>query len=771
MRWLILLGLILAWLGAFPGDGRVLAEDPAEVLENQIIAEVQIKGNQRISTSRIQGAISTQAGNSYEAEQINRDIKAVQRLPGIQAVYVRALMEAWGLIVVFEVSEDRVLSSVEITGNRKFSEEELRDLLPAKAGGFADGYLLSRGGEAVAGHYRQAGYHRVSVTLDTSQLASQGKVIYSIVEGPRTRVREIIFEGNKNVPSKQLRGKVGSKPHTLIFSPGNFDPEQVEKDVIELRLFLRDKGYLDANVGKRLEFSADQKWVTIVFLMSEGPLFRVRQVSFEGNRNIGRDELIRSLKVGPGEVPVQTDITTTNSRRILEIYGQGGYAEAEVQLSPIFSKEEPGIIDLVYNIDEGRQYRVGRIDIFGNEVTQDRVIRRQLKLAPDDIFDVTKLDRSKRRLLESNLFGQVEISDVPVDGNLRDIKINVVERPTAMVMAGFGVTSDAGVVGDFSLEQRNFDLFDFPTSFGDFLAGESFRGAGQYLRLQAQPGSELSRFVITFREPYVADLPISFAQSIYLRGRSRDDYDEQRFGGLWSLGYRFAEEWEIEGSISLQEVTIENVDADTAKEIIDSEGSHKLTSAKGTLIRDRTDSSLLPTRGDRFRISYEQTGVFGGDYDFGRLEGSYSMFFRTHTDSLERDSILALHTRFGTIIGDAPYFDRFYAGGISSIRGFDFRGVSPRVPSVTSGDAIAIGSDWIFLAGAEYSFPLVGQGVRGAAFIDSGIIEDGPYRTAIGFSIRLMMPLPLSADFAWPISRDGDDDTRVFSFSLASMFQ
>ena len=774
--WLILGICSFALPGMVPLASAQIDNAPAN-FEGRTIADIRITNNQRVATSRILAAISSQPGQPYDSKQINEDLKAVQKLRGIQAVFVSAVIEPQGLVVVFDVLEDRVLNAVEIQGNRKFSLKDLKKIMPVRAGDFADHYLLSRGSEVLASHYRQAGYHRVHITVDATLLASEGKVIYRIVEGPRTRVRQIKFQGNDKISSKKLRGNVGSKPHVMIFSPGNYDPEQVEKDVTELRLFLRDQGYLDAQVGLRPpEFSDDQKWVTLTFLIGEGPLFKVRDVRFQGNSDIPDAELAKTLKVGPGDVPFQKHIGVTNTRNILEAYGRQGYADAQVRLSPIYSKEEPGVIDLVYNIEEGQQYVVGRIDVFGNETTQDRVIRRQFKLAPGDILDVTKLQESRRRLLESTLFTQVDVSDVPGQDNMRDIKVNVTEGPTAMLIAGVGLTSDAGVVGDFRFEQRNFDLFDFPTSIADFFAGESFHGAGQYLLLQAQPGSEFSSFVVTFREPYIADLPLSFTQSIYLRGRLFDDYDEQRLGGLWSLGYRFAEQWEIEGSINLQEITIDNVDDDTAPEIIASTGSHNLTSVKGTLVRDTTNSVFLPTSGDLFEISYEQTGLLGGDYDFGRLQTRYSAFFTTHMDSLDRPSVLALRARFGTIFGNAPYFERFYAGGISTLRGFDYRGVSPRVSSVIPpGDDIAVGSDWIFLAGAEYSFPLIGNDLRGAAFVDSGTVEDGPYRVSLGVSIRLMMPffapVPLSADFAWPISMDDNDETRVFSFSFASIFR
>lgn len=757
------------------GGNKAYAQSaPTSEIEGRIITEVRVSGNSRLGTSIILANIRSQRGKPYKTDLINQDIKAVQRLRGVQAVYVSTIPGPEELVVIFQVVEERVIKSIELQGNRHFSDDDLRKLLSVYPDNFADSYLLARGAEDIAAHYRQSGFHRVQVTADSDVLASQGLLLYRIVEGPRTRVREVVFQGNQQVPSRKLRPKIRTKPYTLIFSVGVFDKEQIENDVTELRLYLREKGYLDAQVGKWWDFSPDQKWVTVVFLINEGPLYKVRQVRFEGHNKFSSQDLLKMLQVGPGDVPVETAITRTNPQRILQAYGQQGYIDAQVSLTPVYSQKEPGVVDLIYNIVEGRQIHIGTIDIYGNEVTQDRVIRRQLLLAPMDVYDTTKMQRSRQRLLESMLFAQVDISDAPGGGAIRDVKIDVRERDTAFLLMGVGVTSDSGVIGDFSFVQRNFDLFDFPT----------FHGAGQYFRLQARPGTELSRFTIDFREPYVADLPISFAQSIYLRGRFREDYDEDRLGGLWSLGLRFEDGWEIEGAVRLEEVNIRNVDDTTAREIKLAEGSHVLTSVQGTIVRDKTDSIFLPSKGDIFEISYEQTGVFGGDYDFSRLEARYARYFTIHTDSLNRKNILALRTRFGTVFGEAPFFERYYAGGLGSLRGFDFRGVSardfgtvapPNPPWTPTSERVAIGSDWVFLAGAEYTFPLFGENLRGAAFLDTGTVEDGPYRVSAGLGLRLMVPffapIPLSADFAWPLSKDADDDTRVFSFTFAMPFQ
>ncbi len=762
---ILLLGCLFAPLTPWLTTNRAAAQTPLPDLEGYAIAEVQVAGNSRISTSAILAKVHSQPGQTYRSETINRDIKSVQKIRGIQAVYVTAKITAQRLSLTFQVAEEPLVRSIEIDGNRRFPDDELYELLPITTSDFADTYSLARGREALLAHYHKSGYQHAQVKLDTSLLPTQAKLIYRIVEGPRTRIRKITFQGNQQVADAKLRSQIATKPHTFIFSAGNLDLPQLDNDIAKLVQYLREKGYLDAKVGKRLDYSPDQKWVSLTFLVSEGYLYRIRQIRFVGNENVASQDLQKKLKLHPGDVPIYSVITRTNTQRILEVYGRKGFVDAQIRFAPVYLRDQPGLLDLVYSIAEGPQFHVGTIDIFGNEVTQDRVIRRQLLLAPNDLYDTTKLQRSRMRLMESRLFDQVDISDVPAPDFKRNLKISVTEGPTAMLLMGVAVNSDAGLLGEFSFTQQNFDLFDFPT----------FRGAGQYFRLRAQPGSELNLFSVDFREPYVADLPISFGQSIYLRSRFRDDYDEDRLGALWSLGYRFGDGWEIEGAVGLEEVTIRDIVPDTAKEIKDGDGSHDFTTVKGTIIRDKTDSIFLPSTGDIFRISYEQTGVFGGDFDFGRIEVGYTRYFTTHADSLGRKGIFAFRVRGSKILGDAPFFERYYAGGIYTIRGFDFRGVSPRVPSLVTATPTAVGSDWLVLAGAEYSIPLVGKNLRAAAFLDTAAIDDkGPYRVSTGVSIRLMVPflapIPLSFDFGWPLTKDDDDDTRVFSFNFATSF-
>ena len=324
------------------------------------------------------------------------------------------------------------------------------------------------------------------------------------------------------------------------------------------------------------------------------------------------------------------------------------------------------------------------------------------------------------------------------------------------------------------LDLQNFDHTRPPRSWRELFKFRSFFGAGQRLRVELQPGTDLSRFRLDFTEPYLRDKPVRFDFSLYLFDRGRDDYNEQRVGTTVSFGKRFKrgrlQGWSGEISFRLERVRIDDIDLFASSEIRDDEGSHLLTSTKVALARDRTDNRFLPSTGDRFRISYEQFGVFGGDHGFGKLQAKYQRYRTIKTDILDRKSVLEVRAEAGAIIGDAPVFERFYAGGTGSIRGFDFRGVGPR----DGIDDNNIGGDYLLLLGAEYSYPLFGENVRGHVFIDSGTAGTGAFRAAIGTGVRLTVnvfgPVPLEFNLAFPISSGSGDDEQVFSFLVGKLF-
>ncbi len=253
----VLLGCLFTAQATWLTTNRASAQTPAPDFQGRTITEIQVKGNSRIATSTILAKISSKPGQPYRYQTINQDIKSLQQLRGIHTVYLSVIKDTPGeLVLIFQVLEESVVSSIEFAGNRRFPDDELYKLLPFKAGDFADTYLLARGRQVLLDHYRKAGYDRAAVTA----VPSQAKLVYRIVEGPRIRIRKITFEGNKQISSGKLRSQIATKPYSFIFSDGNLDRQQIDNDIAKLVQYLLEKGYLEARVYKRpMNYSSDQK--------------------------------------------------------------------------------------------------------------------------------------------------------------------------------------------------------------------------------------------------------------------------------------------------------------------------------------------------------------------------------------------------------------------------------------------------------------------------------------------------------------------------------
>ena len=454
-------------------------------------------------------------------------------------------------------------------------------------------------------------------------------------------------------------------------------------------------------------------------------------------------------------------------------------SDAFAQREQMSLPEQPGYVVLNFEIEEGALIHIGHIAVRGNQNTKDKVARRELRFFPGEVFNTTKIKEARQRLIETRLFEEATtITPVGDEPGVRDVLVEVREAQSTFFLVGVGVTSDAGVLGNLTLENRNFDIGDWPRDFGELFTFRSFRGAGQTARLELEPGTELTRFRLQFHEPYLLDQPLSLGTSLYLFQRGRDAYTEQRMGTNVSFGRRFQEGplagWA--GEVALRNEWIRIFDIDDprwarADEVLEASGTNYLISVKGTILRDRTDSRFFPTRGDRLRFSWEQAS---GDFNFAKALASYTWHKTLRTDMFERKSVLSMHADTGYIFGDAPLFERFYAGGIGSMRGFDYRGVSPRGGF---GDD-RVGGDFMILTGAEYSFPVWGKTLRGVVFADMGTVEEDfeitEWRASLGVGARILVrffgPVPLAFDFGVPIAKGGEDDTRIFSFSFGASF-
>lgn len=744
------------------------AQQPARM------ASVEFVGLNRVTVSYCQDITGVKAGGVFDKASLDEAATRLLRTGRFQAATFKTEETPDGIRVVFEVKERPTITAIQFKGNSKFRDGQLKEVVTQKIDEPADWFAVRDGRDAIMAKYKEAGFGDVQVSFDQSAVEKSGELLYTLFEGQKVVIRKIRFEGNTNIEERKLKKELETKTYIWVFRTGAFDKDIAEADTARVQNYYRDRGYLDAKAGHFTELAANGADLTVVFTIEEGTLYSLESIDFRGQSALAEDELrglIRSRQAAPVDRP-QID---ADAKAVQERYGSLGYIDARVRPIRVFS-ETPGLARLTFEIEEGEQFRVGKVVVRGNTRTKDKVVRRVLNLyPPDDLFNLSEAKEAEKRLVETRIFSSAKVIPVGEQPGVRDAVMDVVESEKAGdFLFGIGVTSNSGLVGSVVLDMQNFDLFDSPRTWAEFFKLRSFFGGGQRLRIELQPGSQVNRFRIDFTEPHLFDKPLRYDLSLFYFERDRDGYNETRVGESSSFGKRFEkgilQGWSGELAFRTEHVKIDDVALFSSSEIRDDKGGNLLEGTKGTLVRDRTDSRFAPSKGDRFRISYEQLGLFGGDHQFGKLAGSYNWYTTLLTDRQERKHTLQLRAESGFIIGNAPVFERYYAGGIGSIRGFEYRGVGER----DGIDRNNIGGDYLLLLGSEYSYPLYEDNLRGHIFLDSGTVGSGAFRAAVGtgvrFNLNFLGPLPLEFNLAFPFLSDAEDEEQIFSFAIGGIF-
>jgi outer membrane protein assembly factor BamA len=413
----------------------------------------------------------------------------------------------------------------------------------------------------------------------------------------------------------------------------------------------------------------------------------------------------------------------------------------------------------------------------GNERTKDHVILRQIPLYPGQVLEYPALRQAEKNLARLGIFESspdgserptVSVLNPNMDSDLKDILVQVKETNTGSLMFGVGVNSDAGLTGSIVLNERNFDITRPPESWDDLLSGNAFRGAGQEFRLEAMPGTLVQRYTATFREPFLFDSPYSLTTTGYYFQRDYNEYLEGRTGGSVSIGRKLNQYWSASVGVRVENVNVSEVPVGAPADYVNVQGDHFQVGFKGTTTRDTTDSYLRPTEGSKLSVSFEE--IVGGS-SFPLFNVDYSKYFTTteRGDGSGRQ-VLVFHSLVGIAGDNTPVWERFFAGGFRSLRGFAFRGVGP------SENGYELGGDFMFLNSLEYQIPVkANDQIYMVTFIDSGTVEPEAfsmkdYRVSAGIGIRFTVPMlgpvPIALDLGFPIVKGPGDQEQVFSFWL-----
>ena len=687
-----------------------------------------------------------------------------------------------------EATRTDIIKSIEFEGNVKFKDHVLRQRLGFELGDRLDPFLAEGGRLTIAEVHRKIGYAYVEVSLDRDRL-EQGHLLYRIDEGPRVQIDSVRFVGNEAMGSGTLKKVIKTTERKWLLWPFYYTEDAIEEDLERLREFYYDRGYLDYKIEYRMEFAADQSGVTVTFIIDEGPVFRVGAMVFTGSTRFSDEQLRAWMELREGQIYLKPT-ADRDATELMRVYREQGFIDAEIRERPKFTAQTAGnLVTVEFDVVEGKQYRIGRIDVTGNEETRDKVVRRVLdeygftpgqwyngRLAPKEGGGILEKYVQRAAVAEEALIRPVNSGGPASD--YKDVRVDIKEGPTGMIMPGVGLSSDSGFIGRLIYRQQNFDITDWPDNpTGLLTPWKHFKGGGQSFSVTLEPGTQYSQYYVQFSDPYWRDKPITFD----LLGRSwdryRESYDEGRLKGFVGLEQRLKGRWRRSIGFRAEGVKVDDLDFDAPQEIRNVTGDNQLFGVRFGLGETAVDDRYTPAKGHVVSANYEQVT---GDFTFGILEGSYARYFTLREDVLGRKTVLAAKVMGGTTVGKTPPFEKFYAGGTGryGMRGFEYRGISTRGLQTNVVNPVykdPIGSDWIFLAGAEVTVPMISENFAAVFFLDSGTIDSGSYRLSVGGGIQIMVPqlfgnMPMRFEIGVPLLKDDQDERQIFSFSAAGMF-
>ena len=734
--------------------------------------EIQFVGPQTVSKEKILANMRTRVGRPYSAQVTEEDVRNLYATGNVTNVRMFGEPLGNGVKVVVVVGTKSTVSEVVINGATRVKTSKLRDQISTKPGHALSEASLEADRQKIIEYYRGKSYGDVNVRYRTEGNEKQGtvRVVFEITEGGKTKINKVTFQGNSAIKRSQLLKVVKTKPKGLvnIFSStaGKLNSDQVQDDVRSIRELYQSKGYIQAD-AKQPTIVRHATYVDVTFPIVEGPQFKVGKVTLTGARVFSIDELTKGMKLKSGAT-YSPQALAADRKMIGDLYGSKGYLDASAIGTPL--PGGPGIVDVSFSFQEGVQYYVDKVNIAGNTRTKDKVIRRELALAPGDLFNTVRMDASRQRLENLRYFSRTEVRPaeplISLPGR-RDLGVDVTEQRTGSFNFGAGFSSIDNLLGFVELTQGNFDITNWPR----------FSGGGQKFRTRIQYGTKRKDFVIGLTEPYFLDQKLSLGTELYYRDASFTSsvYDEERYGGAVFLRKPLNEFTAARFEYRLEQTNLHNFSA-TASPTIRSEAGTRLKSQVSVgATYDSRDRVYLPRKGMRIDgQAYIAGGFLGGDTDIYGLDLEASKYI-----GLPGNTILTLEGQIAGVStwsgGDrVPIFDRLYLGGPNNLRGFRFRDVGPK-----DAQGEPIGGNSLARFTAEYTFPIV-EMVRGAIFYDVGFVNAGPWSFGtdnlnsdygIGFLLEIPAIGPIRIDYGIPIQSDRFNNSNgKFQFNIGYKF-
>jgi len=736
--------------------------------------EIRYRGAKTVDEARIRNYMEARAGSTYQQSTLDEDIRTLYSSGLVDDVQFFAENVDGGVKVVAEVVSRPLINGLGFAGNTHFKDRTLANQTKLSVGQILSDGQIIQARKNIEKYYQGYGYPDVTVThrLQATERDGYADLVFVLDEGVKSEVRKIIFEGNNAFTDTVLRKQMNTKQKgwfSWFTKSGRIDSAAMDEDIDSVTDYYQARGYWRAQVGVPKRVPVEDGSVDLVIPVNEGPKYTVNSVGFSALKVFKPEELRPALSLIEG-MPYSSKKMRDDIRMIRSYYGSRGYADAAVV--PVVREAGGSRVNIAYKVTRGGVYKVGRVNVQGNTKSQDRVIRRELPMRPGEPFNSVDLETTKRRLMNMNYFGNVDVtSGGGGRSGFRDVNILVEEKKTGSVNFGMGFSSVDSILGFVSLEQSNFDIRN----------PWKFTGGGQRFSMNLRAGSERKDFSISLTEPWFMGKRLTLGGEIFIRDSEflSDEYEQGNAGASVHIRKTVGRKSYVRARYTLEEVDIEYdlvpTEPGFSPLFFREDGSFIRSALDFTYVYDSRDSNSTPRKGEKLELGVTLAGgILAGDVDTYSFSAKGSKFW-----NLRRDGILTVRGALNVVdgFGDTdtpPIFEREFLGGSRNLRGFEHRDVGPRDP-VT--DEVLGGNTSAYLT-VEYTIPVF-ETVRAAVFYDMGFVNEDSWdfgfsdlATDIGIGARLNLPFgPLAVDYGIPLTTPDSESDKGGQFNFYLNYQ
>jgi len=723
------------------------------------IDSIHVAGNRRIEKAAILAVIGSRPGDRLDYEKLDRDLRDIYKMGFFEDVRMETQDGPSGTIVTFHVTEKSSIGKILFEGNDEVDDDDLKKEIGISLYSILDNNEIRQSINRLKEFYRQKGYYNAEIDAGTEAIPNNEVMLkYKIQEHDKVYIEKIQFVGNKHFEDDELKDLLETSEKwflSWITKAGILDKRKLEFDVHKLTAFYHNHGFIKAKVGEpKIQYDDEIKGLIITFEITEGQQYGVDKVAVEGELIEPAENLLQKLQIGKEEA-FNREVVRRDIMTLRDIYADHGYAYAEIR--PVVQEnDETFLADIVYHISKGPKVRFERIAVSGNTVTRDKVIRRELKVIEGEYFSGKGLKESTANLNRLGFFEDVQMETKKGSrDDLMKLDVKVKERGTRTFSVGAG----------YSSAYSGFVMFE--------IADENFMGYGQKLMAAARIGGKNTEFDIRFVEPWLFDTRLSFGADLYKWDQEYTDYSRDALGAALSLGYPldfFDEYTRAYIRYDYDNSRIYDVQ-ETSGPLFEMKGRNVTSSATLSFKRDSRDHLWNTTKGSINELSGQYAGL-GGDEKFIKYRARTAWFF-----PLFWDTVFMVQGRWGYIQdrGKLSVFQKFFLGGINTVRGFEYESISPK-----DDQGYRVGGTGMMCYNAEYRFPVLKeQGVVGLVFFDAGNVFDSDYdrpwsfsgiKKSAGAGVRWYSPIgPLRLEYGWNLDRTDDESSGRWEFSIGGM--